>query len=354
MKLNALQGGRAIAALMVVVFHANVVILPERIFKDGTQAWSGFNMGYAGVEFFFVLSGFIMVYIHQRDFDKPDRAWRFMRKRVTRIYPVYWVILAALVMLYNLVPSRGPETAREASAVLAAFALVPEGRAPILEVAWTLQFEMFFYLIFAGMILAFRPGVWLFVIWMAMCFAGLFIDFENMPWRFLFSPYNIVFLTGILAALGYHRLPEHAAVPLILIGLLVFFATGLSEAVGTMIWHTGLRTVIYGLSAGAVVAGLARTAEQTNRKTPKSFVFLGDASYSIYLVHVPAMSLASLIFVEMGITSLPPLPVLIGAVVFGTIAGIAVHLTIERPFMLYFQRNNRAPKHSNIPHSKKP
>ena len=61
-KLDGLQAGRAIAALMVVAFHANVFILPSKIF-DGVGAGSVFNMGYAGVEFFFVLSGFIMFFV---------------------------------------------------------------------------------------------------------------------------------------------------------------------------------------------------------------------------------------------------------------------------------------------------
>ena len=110
-RLNSLQAGRAIAALMVVVFHANIFILPDQIYRDGTQSWAVFNFGYAGVEFFFALSGFIMVFIHRGDFGHPARVGRFLRKRVERISPVYWVVLAALVVVCDVMPGRGPAAA---------------------------------------------------------------------------------------------------------------------------------------------------------------------------------------------------------------------------------------------------
>lgn len=76
-KLHAIQAGRAVAAIMVVAYHANDFVLPLRLY-DGRIAWRGFGMGYVGVEFFFVLSGFIMFYVHRQDFGHPWRFWTFI------------------------------------------------------------------------------------------------------------------------------------------------------------------------------------------------------------------------------------------------------------------------------------
>jgi peptidoglycan/LPS O-acetylase OafA/YrhL len=81
-----LQAGHAIAALIVVAFHANVFILPDRLYHGGAAS-RAFNMGYAGVEFFFVLSGFIMFYVHAKDFSLPHWAPDFLRKCIGRINP---------------------------------------------------------------------------------------------------------------------------------------------------------------------------------------------------------------------------------------------------------------------------
>ena len=85
--LAGLQCGRAVAAVMVAIFHANVFLLPSK-FYAGEGAGAAFNFGYAGVEFFFVLSGFIMVLVHRRDFGQPSKAVVFLRKRIVRIYPI--------------------------------------------------------------------------------------------------------------------------------------------------------------------------------------------------------------------------------------------------------------------------
>ena len=79
----------------------------------GEGAGAAFNFGYAGVEFFFVLSGFIMVLVHRRDFGQPSKALVFMRKRVVRIYPIYWLVMAFLLAIYFVSPGRGPDHARD-------------------------------------------------------------------------------------------------------------------------------------------------------------------------------------------------------------------------------------------------
>ena len=72
LQLTTLQAGRAIAAIMVVLFHIEIFIFPDRLYP-GQGAFKPFEIGYSGVEFFFALSGFLMAYIHTRHFDQPER-----------------------------------------------------------------------------------------------------------------------------------------------------------------------------------------------------------------------------------------------------------------------------------------
>lgn len=100
-KLESLQVGRGVAAFMVLLFHSQVfmrVVHPESGFARM------FGFGRTGVDFFFVLSGFLMVYVHRRDFGAPSRLGVYAYKRLTRIYPVYWVLCAVLVPLVLLAP----------------------------------------------------------------------------------------------------------------------------------------------------------------------------------------------------------------------------------------------------------
>jgi exopolysaccharide production protein ExoZ len=89
--LDTLQAGRAFAALAVVLFHLNIYAFGTKPHMGGELS-SLFNMGYAGVEFFFVLSGFLMMHVHHADLGRPEKLAAYARKRAVRIYPMYWIV----------------------------------------------------------------------------------------------------------------------------------------------------------------------------------------------------------------------------------------------------------------------
>lgn len=85
-QFHSIQIGRALAAQYVAIFYA------EKIIKAwmGQSLNSGFALaGHSGVEFFFVLSGFIMPHVHWKDIDRPDSIYPYVRSRVIRIYPIF-------------------------------------------------------------------------------------------------------------------------------------------------------------------------------------------------------------------------------------------------------------------------
>ncbi|CAM4421473.1 acyltransferase family protein [Palleronia rufa] len=93
-KIESLQALRAAAVLLVVLFHLNVYTVTDILGRQ--PLWNGFDMGYAGVEIFFVLSGFIMFHVHSGDFGRRDRFGPYISKRMTRIYPFFWIALSAI------------------------------------------------------------------------------------------------------------------------------------------------------------------------------------------------------------------------------------------------------------------
>lgn len=331
MKLDALQTGRAIAAIMVVIFHAHVFTVPDSIYNGAIDGvWRGFGMGFAGVEFFFVLSGFIMFFVHRNDLGVPERAGRFIRKRLIRIYPIYWVILGGLVCLYFAFPGRGPENARDPMSLLTSFLLIPTADDPIMRVAWTLEFEMFFYVMFTLMILSRRFGLAVFAIWMGLSAWGTIQPFETHPLSFLFSYYNLLFLFGIGAAAIFPRLSVQQALLAVLGGTAVFLVVGMTDVYRVMDWAHSWRTVAFGLAASVAVAGLAAGAFRPWRWT----VFLGDASYSIYLAHLPAMGFGAVAIRKLGLPDLLPMPlVFVVTVCGGVLAGVIIHVLIEKPVL---------------------
>ena len=174
--LNTLQSCRAFAAMLVVCYHLGGTIALTRYFGVGWVS-RPFAFGHAGVEFFFVLSGFIIVHVHQGDFGWPSRLGNYLKKRLVRIYPVYWMVFTAVSIAALPFSSLRETLPSDPAVILKALLLLPQDRevvggtgAPLLGVAWSLQYEILFY----GGVASFIVSRWLGAALVAM-FAVLFI-----------------------------------------------------------------------------------------------------------------------------------------------------------------------------------
>ncbi|MFD2740027.1 acyltransferase family protein [Sulfitobacter aestuarii] len=330
-QLQSLQAVRAVAALLVVMFHMNVHTLPDTL--SAPSLWRGFDMGYAGVEVFFVLSGFIMFYVHSGDFGRPDRFWSYLSKRFTRIYPFFWLVLVLIVLLRL---GSGGEVPGALTLAVSAM-LLPFKELHVLGVQWTLSFEMLFYLIFGLLILNLRIGLLLGGLWFAICAILALIGSSTTAILFLFSAYNLLFLLGLLAAMLWPRVTSGAPV-LFGLGIMIFLVTGLGEALGGVEYYKPLRTLLYGVGGAFIIAALAALENAARLRVPQFLVFLGNASYAIYLIHIAAMSITAFVLKKLGLGDLPTPVLAILLFVGAMLAGGLLHVFAEKPIISALRR----------------
>jgi exopolysaccharide production protein ExoZ len=343
--LKSLQACRAVAAILVVLFHASGSIFALPKYFGHKPFGVIFDFGFAGVDFFFVLSGFIMMHVHASDFGQPRALGVYLWKRFSRIYPVYWVVLAVILPIFFLVPQFGVGHERDPGVILRSIFLLPSSdNRMVLSVAWTLVFEVFFYLLFGLLILNKRIGVTVFLAWTGLILA--YPWFDSYLSAFVFNNMNVRFLAGIAVALILARweipLPRLVAC----LGMAIFLATGLCEASDGPL-STSTQCVGYTLGSALMLAGLVQAERLGLIQPPNWLVYLGNASYSIYLVHFLGLSILAKIAKAAHLDLYLPGTVLFCLHVAGAIAiGCVFHHIVEKPIHTWAKRFFRRVKTS--------
>lgn len=331
--LHSLQAGRAVAALLVVAFHATGSIFALEKYWGNDPTGGLFDFGAAGVEFFFVLSGFIILHAHWSDIGAPHRLRRYAWKRFVRIYPIYWLVLGSLVPIYFLMPGFGRGTETEAATLLTSFALVPiAGGGKILSVSWTLFHEIAFYVLFAVAILNGRIGALLLTAWFLACAVAFAMGSDTLS--YLLSATNLLFVFGMGVAAAYRRGPIPVPLFLAVGGTILFFAIGMAYNLASDAVSAGLYSIGFGLASMAAIAGLTELERQGRLHVPGFLRRIGDASYSLYLIHFPLLSVMAKVVVSGGVADM--LPGGVWLVVFVAVcvsAALLCYRFVERPMI---------------------
>jgi peptidoglycan/LPS O-acetylase OafA/YrhL len=299
--IDVLQAGRAIAALAVLVLHAAA---STESFTKGIWPplqWLA-SYGYLGVDFFFVLSGFIIYHTRGKDLE------RYAKSRLARIFAPYMPVGVGMAVAYVLFPHVSAGT-REWS-WLATLTLLPVGR-PALIVAWTLQYELAFYFVFG---LFYRRPISGMIGFGVLAAIGSFWNRELLL--------VLEFLFGVLAAVAVERRWGKRAL--------------LSACAVFIIYCLSGERILFGLTMAFLVIGLVRAEWSGRLRTPRSLSFLGAASYSIYLVHNPLCALAARLF-DFWLLAFA------SALILGAFGGIAYHLWIEVPLLKLLRPRSHAP-----------
>ena len=334
-KLNSLQVLRGLAALAVVAFHTSHSFFSNANYWPDTPFAGVFEFGDHGVEVFFVLSGYIIFAAHRRDIGRGSVA-TYARKRVARIFPAYWVLLALLIPVLLAVPSLGEASARTPMALLSSVTLVHvASMGSVVSVAWSLFHEILFYTMFAVLIAHRRAGCILLGAWFLASVVSIpFVGELDRIAEFYASPLHLLFGMGMATAwLCNRRLP---APRLILAAgvaslLAVAVTTGAHDNASQM---TGpgdaLVALAYGLASALVIAGLVQLEQRGRAWMPRSLVAMGGASYSIYLVHVAVLSVLAKLLHHLPV-AVPHAAIFLAMGGAAVLAGILYHQTVEAP-----------------------
>jgi exopolysaccharide production protein ExoZ len=340
--IHSIQVYRGIAAILVVLFHANLIM--GKYFEK-TSLTDFFSFGHSGVNFFFVLSGFIMYFVHNKDFGKLYKLSSFFRKRIIRIYPIYWIITLIISIIFFVVPSFGEPYHKELPTLVKSLILIPQIHCPVLTVGWTLTYEMMFYLIFSVLIIHSYLGQGIVMIWTLSILGSLILGIEHLfPYSILFSPYNLLFIMGILAAkinqamdFSHPKVLRKSFI-ILLSGIVLFVLTGIFENICTL--NKGDVLLYYGF-ASSVILILSNHPKIENAFQAKPVLLLtGAASYSIYLIHYPVLSLTAKLLVLLNINKYLSNSVLFILILsIAILSGILLYLIIEKPLLNYLRRN---------------
>jgi peptidoglycan/LPS O-acetylase OafA/YrhL len=295
------------------------------------------------VSFFFVLSGFIIFYVHETDFGVPRKALPYLAKRFFRIYPLYWVLLVLVLPIFFIFSSLGSGHERELGTLLSSFFLFsfsPYNTA--LTVAWSLHHEIMFYLLFCVLILNKKAGLITLGLWMSgsiylYVMSGMDIAVKGSDaFSYWFSPYHLLFAMGM----GCCWLTKRKLIPYpevwAWIGLLVFISTGVGSNYFYII-PDSVQIMLYGGGAAVSLAGFLILEEKGALRGSRLWERIGDASYSIYLVHVPALSLLLKSCIFLGIKKETPhvalLFLYIAIALITLLGGYLLHRFIEKPII---------------------
>ena len=346
-KIYSLQVYRAIAAVMVVLFH--MTDLSQRRFG---QPFVGniFSFGYVGVDFFFVLSGFIILYVHGNDIGRAQQIKEYITKRFIRLYPIYWFVASVKIFIIFLIPSLAKSHETDLGYIIKSLLLIPQEFLPIIGAAWTLSYEVLFYLLFGLAI--FIGGRWalkLAIIWtIAIINVLIFktigepIFGTNIFVNFLLNERNLEFILGCLAAYIVLNVKVKYGKLIAVVGGLIFLYFSWYVVQGS---NVPSFTFTFGLASFLLVVGSSSIEIQKAVKWPKVLVFLGDASYSIYLTHVIFFNAFMVAISKFDLLPyIGPFFASIIMVCFAIIGGSLVYLLIEKSLMLNLRRKFVKPK----------
>lgn len=285
--IESLQILRAIAAILVLLRHGTMTVQDQYGYS---YLQHFFKFGECGVDMFFVLSGFI-IYYSTVTASRTITIKQFLLRRFIKIFPIYWIVLTlslALLLGWKYGFHSNGVVLPTLSNIMKSILLIPND-SPVLVVSWTLSFEIAFYLLFS--ILFFRSKKLFFLAlttWVMLCYANRFIfhidylDLKINPLNAFLNPIVAEFLFGCLVAVmilqfsnAYWKLSFTLGIGLFILAITVLNETSLP------------RELRFGIPSTLIIYGMANIKIHFS----KLFVLLGDASYSLYLLHVTLLHL---------------------------------------------------------------
>jgi exopolysaccharide production protein ExoZ len=321
-KLGSIQVMRGVAAVMVLIGHA---IAEAEHFMD-MRLTAGWVPWTRGVDLFFVISGFIIAVSGRRYFGQKGGVGTFLVRRIVRVVPLYYLFTTLTLITLLVAPGGLKDTGFDPGQILSSYGFYPYARedgrvAPLLSLGWTLNYEMFFYLVFSAC-LAFRAPVGLLMlgtILLGLVAVGVMSGPGGTAFGFYTNSILVEFVLGVALAECWLRTRDlapasfGAGVAILVLGFVLLIGLGAA-------FETWPRAVTAGLPVTVMIAGpLYFWKDRVAEGIPAAAYLLGDSSYALYLSHRFVLRAVTLALV-------PVLPQTMtgGWIYIGTVCALAV------------------------------
>lgn len=330
--IYSIQILRGLAAFAVVLIHSEALMYDYYgVLSMKLHEVQIFDDARSGVDLFFVISGFIMTY----NYLKKGTSWSdFIVNRIIRIVPLYWLLSISLYLLFLFVPALFSNLRLEFEQLIYSLFFMPNENSPVIKIGWTLNYEMFFYLLFS--LVFFLPKkadvqfVWLILALLVL--SGLMIDSENIFFTHATSPLLTEFLIGSILAHMY-------------------FEKQLKTVLGYVIAAVGLILVIVPLPGGRVIDWglgcallfwgclvLPLKDQVFENRFAKALIWLGDISFSLYLVHDFVLPAVGKVWFRVGLNDNFPMLTLPLLTILASVLGAWItYRLIEKPSGRYLK-----------------
>jgi exopolysaccharide production protein ExoZ len=334
-RFDGIQALRFLAAGLVVVTHATLYT-HERL-DPSIPVW---HFGEIGVRIFFAISGFVMV-VSTRSLAGTADGWKyFSMRRLIRIVPVYWLATTLNLLVLAVLPGAVLHSKPDPGYVVLSYLFLPATGAggkiePVLGVGWTLTFEMFFYAVFA-------VALWLRRSPLAVC-GGVLVAlsiasaFRSDNWpaaSFYLNPIVLYFLIGMVIAVWVQD-RDTGACAWRLGGTLALF-TGVTLVLSARAGRFDLWAAVgEQFAVTALLLTVVSAEPWLRRRLPAPVLYLGDASYSLYLFHpmiAPVIPVAmAVVGLQLGLLSV------VGCFLAAVIGSVLAYRFVERPAVRWLQ-----------------
>ncbi|MDE1162353.1 MAG: acyltransferase [Acidobacteriaceae bacterium] len=329
-----MQTLRAIAVLLVLTYHA--AARTAQILSRNIADW---GRGRAGVDIFFVLSGFVMVYSSLRLFDDPY-GWKiFLERRLARVVPMYWIATTIKIAIMLMAASLVLHSSLTPSTIFLSFLFLPsalkEGSGLLIQAAWTLSFEMLFYCLFT-FILYFRLSLFPVMGIVLSCFtliSFLHPQSSSSPLFFFFNSVIFEFYLGMLIArycTGRFRVTRVQG--------MAIFSLGISLLLLLPEYPTIPRLFTMGLPSAMMVMAIVLLEEYLARPA-KAILWIAEASYAIYLFQMLTIQIVPTLLKRIHYPSVTLS--FIGCIFVGVASGAVMHHGVERPITTWLRDHLR-------------
>ncbi|TCR62598.1 acyltransferase [Bosea sp. BK604] len=355
-----IQWLRALAACEVVLCHS--FLLMKHISSDTSLPEWYRPFSAIGVELFFVVSGYVIC----MRVSESEKAWPFLRSRILRLYPMYWVFTSLAVLAFVLNPAwRLHNFDPDLVSLARSYLIWPQMGFPILGVGWTLEHEMIFYVAVAAMLLTLGASTpaRLTLAWMLAALGAAGIVLGGIPnpkiagapgagsyavLNHLFSPFMFAFGFGWLMRVLESMKPVERS-----LNAFPFAAFALAALWFAPDW--GIQP-FYRISIAALIftAFIACRRLFTDNALNRLVWLLGDASFSIYLSHWFVLSAGGKLLGHLHVSPSYEVPIRVIGIVLSIAIGVAVFILVEKPLDRRLRRRTAPALPASKPATGKP